>query len=208
LIAISFLFGGGAIVSLLVHLIPLLEDRGLTPMVAASAASAMSVAAVLGRVAAGFCLDRIFAPRIAAASFTLPIVACVGLVAMPVNVAWPFISAVLFGFALGAEYNLVSYLSARYFGLKSYGVIYGVMFGAFSIGQATLPAIIGKIYDIEGTYRGALILLAGAFFISAGLLQFLGRYPDWSGKGEDRAPRTPERQPANLGPLIPRTPAE
>jgi MFS family permease len=180
LIAVSFLLAGGAIVSLLVHLIPMLEDRGLTPLVSASAASSMSVAAIVGRIGAGYCLDRVFAPRISAVSFALPTIACIGLVLMPANTVWSFISAIFFGFALGAEYNLVAYISSRYFGLKSFGVIYGVMFGIFSLGQAILPPLIGKIYDVHGSYTIALIVIGTAFFCSAALLQFLKPYPDWT----------------------------
>jgi MFS family permease len=151
----------------------------------------MSIAAVVGRLSAGFFLDRIFAPRIAAAWFAPPIIACAGLVVMPANTAWPYISAVFFGFALGAEYNLISYLSARYFGFKSYGSIYGALFAVFCVGQAVLPPLIGEIHRVEGSYRTGLIVLAGSFFISAGLLQFLGRYPDWGGDRQNQPPEKP-----------------
>jgi hypothetical protein len=196
LIAISFIFGGGAIVSVMVHLIPLLTDRGLSAISAAGAASSMSIAAVVGRISAGYSLDRIFAPRIAAVFFAFPIVGCVGLIAMPVNPVWPYVSAVLFGFALGAEYNLISYLSARYFGFKAYAVIYGLLFAAFCAGQAILPPIIGIMYEFEGNYQNALEVLAGSFFVSAGILQFLRAYPDWGGEDTNSAGTTLRATPA------------
>jgi MFS family permease len=179
LIAVSFVLGGGVIVSLVVHLIPLLRDRGLSPLAAAAAASSMSVSAVFGRVSAGYYLDRIFAPRIAAAAFVLPIVACIGLLAMPGSVSWPFVAAVLFGFAMGAEYNLISFLAARYFGFKAHGMIYGLLFAAFCIGQATLPPFLGVLHQHYDSYRIALYVLIGGFFLSAALLQFLSAYPSF-----------------------------
>jgi MFS family permease len=95
------------------------------------------------------------------------------------NAYWAFASGALIGLALGAEYNLMSYLSARYFGFKRYGVIYGAIFGSFCLGQAVSPPVVGKIYAATGSYRVALMILAVCFLVSAVLLQLCGSYPDW-----------------------------
>ena len=186
LMAISFPIGGGAMVSMVVHYVPLLMDRGLSPMGAASGASMMSIGAVVGRVSAGFFLDRVFAPRIAAIVFTPAILGCIGLVLLPTNFPEALIFALLFGLALGAEGNLISYLASRYFGFKSFGLVYGVQFGLFATGCGLMPILIGKLYQIGGNYQVALIFLASCYFLSATLLQFCGRYPVWRNLDEDR----------------------
>jgi nitrate/nitrite transporter NarK len=178
LMAISFAFGGGGLVGLIVHFIPMLMDNGLTPLTAASAASALSIAAIVGRLAGGVAMDRVFAPRIAAVAFVCPIIACAALTLAPGDVGWAFASGALIGLALGAEYNLMSYLSARYFGFRQYGVIYGAIFGAFTLGQAVSPPVVGYLYAETGNYRIALMALSVCFLLSALFLQLCGRYPD------------------------------
>jgi len=179
IIAISFLLGGGAIVGLIVHLIPILIERGLRPMQAAGAASLMSLAAVLGRVSAGFLLDRVFAPRLMLIAFIPPILACLDLLFLPATAIGGFVAAGFVGLALGAEANMISYLTARYFGFRSYGLVYGVLFGVFSIGSALLPPLLGEIFQRTGSYHLALFGVTACYFTSAAVLQFCGPYPAW-----------------------------
>jgi hypothetical protein len=44
----------------------------------------------------------------------------------------PRFGALLCGAALGGEIDLMSFLVSRYFGLRSYGKIFGTMFGIFA----------------------------------------------------------------------------
>jgi MFS family permease len=172
----SFPLAGATIVSMVVHLIPLLQEHQLAPMAAAGAASMMSIGAVVGRLGEGFFLDRVFAPRIAAVTFTPPILACLGLLLLPVNLAIALCYALMFGVAMGAEVNLVSYLCSRYFGLRSFGSIYGIQFCGFTLGCALGPPLAGMIYQLHGNYRTMLLVWVGGYFCSALLLQFCGRY--------------------------------
>jgi MFS family permease len=181
LMLFSFPVAGAAILGMVVHLIPLLHERGLTPMAAAGGASMMSIGAIAGRLGEGVFMDRVFAPRIAAVTFTAPILACLGLLMLPVNMVTALVYAFMFGIALGAELSLVSYLCSRYFGLKCFGLVYGVQFSMFTIGCALGPPLVGVMYQLHGNYRIPLIVLACSYFFSAMLLQFCGRYPNWQG---------------------------
>jgi MFS family permease len=158
-------------------MIPILLDRGLAPMRAATAMSLLSLGAVAGRLGTGFLLDRVPAPIIGAGIFALPIVACIILLTMPATLPVAFLSAACFGFAVGAELDLTAYITARYFGIGSYGTIYGLMGAIYAGGGASLPPIMGQIYDRQGSYTGAIVLLGCLFFSSAAVLQFL-RVPD------------------------------
>jgi len=198
LMAISFLFGGGGLVGLIVHFIPMLIDNGMSPLAAASAASVLSIAAIIGRIAGGLAMDRFFAPRIAGIAFIGPILACGILVVAPEDAKSAFAAGALVGLALGAEYNLMSYLSARYFGFKQYGVIYGAIFGSFTFGQAIMPPVVGDLYGATGNYRIALILLGLCMFISAALMQLCGRYPEWGNQDSPEIEDSPETLSAGL----------
>jgi MFS family permease len=62
------------------------------------------------------------------------------------------IAIVLLGFAGGVEVDLLAYLVARYIGVRNYGVVYGTIFGLFSIGAGAGPTLLGYAYDRTGSY--------------------------------------------------------
>src|SRR5262249_15407067 len=70
---IAFFLGGVAINGTLSHVVALLGDRGIPLQVAASSLGTAGLALILGRVAAGWCLDRFNGPIIAATCFAIPI---------------------------------------------------------------------------------------------------------------------------------------
>jgi MFS family permease len=130
---------------MVVHMMPLLRDAGLALPQAAGIASPIGVGVILGRVLIGWAIDRIFAPYIACLVFIATACGCVllnlgGAQAAPV-------AAFLIGFALGAEIDLIAYLTVRDFGLRNCGFIYGSIYSMFSIGAAAGPAIVGKMFE-------------------------------------------------------------
>jgi predicted MFS family arabinose efflux permease len=83
----------------------------------------------------------------------------------------------LLGFAGGVEGDLLSYLIARYLGVRSYGAVYGTIFGLFALGAGAGPALIGYAYDQLGSYSQILVTCALLLVLAATLLLALGRYP-------------------------------
>jgi MFS family permease len=98
------------------------------------------------------------------------------------------------GFASGAETDLVAYLAGRYFGMKSYGQIYGVQYMAFGLMAALSPTLYGWVRDTTGSFDPMLLAAAIMFLVGAFLLLLLGPYPDFS-----RNPTTPNRTASSEG---------
>jgi OFA family oxalate/formate antiporter-like MFS transporter len=78
----------------------------------------------------------------------------------------------LIGANYGANLSLFPSLTKDFFGLKNFGVNYGLVFTAWGFGGFILPLLAGKMYDIHKTfdiaYYGACILLvlaAGTVFL-------------------------------------------
>jgi cyanate permease len=71
--------------------------------------------------------------------------------------------------SLGAEIDLLGYLTSRYFGLQRFGRLFGVMFAGFLLGAAPGPVIYGAVFDAWGNYvpalSGAAILLVLAALV-------------------------------------------
>ena len=83
----------------------------------------------------------------------------------------------MIGLAAGAELDMLAFMTARYFGMKNYGAIYGVQFGFFAVGSGFAPAIFGAVFDNVGGYGPILLISAVCFVVGSVLLLLLGRYP-------------------------------
>lgn len=160
--------------SLVVHLVPMLRDAGLAAPQAARIASIIGIGVILGRVGIGWAIDRLFAPYVAATIFAVTAGGCALLATDGASQA-P-IAAFLIGFALGAEVDLLAYLTSRYFGLRYYGFLYAMVYAFFWIGIALGPAITGQLYDAFGDYQIALWMIVLMLILGAAASLSLPRF--------------------------------
>lgn len=160
---------------LLSNLVPMLIDRGMENASAANVAAMLGLAILVSRAVIGYFLDRFFAPRVAIVSILLStigvIMLAMGIVGVPV-----YLAALLIGLSIGTEFDLLAYLTTRYFGLSSFGMIYGLMFSAFLVGTSFGPPIFGASFDHYGSYINVLILCSILLIVSVGLFLLLPKY--------------------------------
>jgi predicted MFS family arabinose efflux permease len=154
-----------------VHLVPILTDRGISPIAAASRASLVGVAVIATRVLIGAALDRLSARWVGATILLAAAMAAILLTGATAQSS--LIAAVLLGAGLGAEIDLIAFLCARDFGLAAYGRAYGVIYGATLLGAGAGPFGFGLIADQGGGYAPALAASAVALALAAVLLLFL-----------------------------------
>jgi MFS family permease len=157
------------------HISALLTDRAISPESAALAVSAMGGAVLAGRLITGCLLDRFFAPR---AAFCLFIISALGtvLLAGGNSLTRGITPAALIGFGMGGEGDVTPYLLSRYFGLRSFSTFYGLSWTAYAIAGAAGPIIMGRAFDLTGSYRKLLLQLSLATLAAASLLLLLPRY--------------------------------
>lgn len=173
---VAFLLIGLSVTSVQIALPQLLTDRGVDPMLAASALSAVAIALIFGRVAAGWLMDRFFAPRVAIAFLAGPIVAIL-LLAAGASGPFAFVAGLLTGLAAGAEVDVTAYLTSRYFGLRFFSGIYAWYYGAYSLGAGFGPLLTAAARDNLGSYTEALYGHATLLAVAAVLLAGLPRFP-------------------------------
>lgn len=167
----------------IVHLVPLLTDRGLSAQSAALTASLAGGAALIGRVGIGYLLDRFFAPYVAVwffCGFALGLFllwsgAVGGLV---------FVAVMLVGLGVGAELDVMPYVVSRYFGLRAFGEIYSYAFAIFTLGGVVGPPLMGAGFDATGSYSLVLGTFIIAALTAAGLMCGLGPYRVWEAAPE------------------------
>lgn len=163
---------------LLLHFVPMLVDRGISAENAAFAASSVGITIMIVRVLIGYLMDRIFAPYVACACFVLSAIG-IGILATGVTDYRVYIAAVLIGFSIGAEIDLLAFMTGRYFGLKHFGRIYGLLFASMMIGVSIGPYVYGLCFDITGSYMPVLSLSCLLVISVAIVTGLLPGYPDF-----------------------------
>ena len=180
LLAISFFCVALAVSGTTAHIIPLMGDMGVPPAAAAAAVSVTGLALIMGRLVAGYMLDRFFGPYVALFFFIAPFVG-IGLLLLPSSIPVAIVAVMLVGLGVGAEVDLIAYLMSRYFGLGSFGEIYGYLFAVFMLGCGIGPYVMGVIFQHNGSYDGALMIFMAALMIACFLVMQLGPYRFASG---------------------------
>ena len=159
------------------NLIPAMTDAGMSSSEAATVMSVFGVSIIVGRVTVGYLIDRFWAPGVALAALSLPVIGCF-LLLDPSSFFWAAVAALLIGFAAGAELDLMSFLTARYFGLAHYAKIYSVLYMSLAICSGTAPMLFAKVYDLTANYDIGFYAAAVLFALGGLLVLTLGPYPD------------------------------
>ncbi len=158
-----------------IHLPAILTDQGSSGPLAAFASSLFGVGLFLGRVGCGYLLDEFFAPRVAALLFAA---VAIGIVFLGLGHAvWSAcLAALLVGLGIGAEVDIIAYLTSRYFGLRSYGAIFGLIWAVFGIAGGLGAYLMGLGFDKTGSYLVPLIGFFCAAVLATLLIASLGPY--------------------------------
>lgn len=159
------------------NLYPLLLERGIAQASATSALAALAISVTAGRVLSGFLLDRLWAPTVCAV-LVLPTVAALCLLAIPGLGGGVVVGAVVtLGLVAGAEFDLVAFMTARYFGQRHFSELYGIQYAAFGVGAGSAPAAYGALHDRVGGYGPTIQLSIALLLVAVAVIFTLGRYP-------------------------------
>ena len=164
-----------AVLGLIVHYLPILTEGGIDRIQAAEMAAIIGIASLVGRLCTGFLLDRLRGSYVGAIAFLLPLAGCLIIMLAGGDMFALFLASALIGLSLGAEIDVIVYLTTRYFGLKSFGALYGGLLAALSVGTATGPLLAAWIFDQNGSYAAFLWLTIGAMLASSIALVTLPR---------------------------------
>lgn len=156
------------IIALVVHFVPILTDRGADPLKAAGIASLVGIFSIVGRLGTGLLLDRFRGSLVGAVAFLLPAIGCLSLLLAGDEFLGQAVAAALIGLTLGAEVDVIVYLTTQHFGLKTFGGLYGGLLTALSIGTATGPLGAAAIFDEFGNYT-IFLWLTIAFMVASSI---------------------------------------
>ena len=174
LFAASLFFAFG-IFALVVHFVPIATARGVAPIEAAGLASLIGVFSIVGRLGTGYLLDRLRGSIVGAAVFLLPVVGGLLLIGDGVDAMRLAVAAALIGLTLGAEIDVITYLTSSYFGVRNFGALYGGLFMALAAGAAAGQFAASYIFDNSGGYAPFLWITIALMLVSSVCLASLPR---------------------------------
>jgi len=151
------------ITAVITHVMPYLSSLGMSRSRAALVATSIPLLSIIGRFGFGW-LGDIFDKRYVMAGIFVLMGA--GLLAFSyVQVTWlifPFL--VLFPLTWGAMV-LRGSMIREYFGMASFGRVFGMMTGIATVGRLMGPSLAGWTYDTLGSYQPIWLIFAGMAII-------------------------------------------
>lgn len=176
-LAVAFALIGMSFYAIVPNIVYILTKTAhLSHAEVAQVQAAGGVAVLFGRIFFGYLLDRVHAPYVG----VLTVVMSASCALIYGNVSGHtviFIAAILSGFAIGGETDLLPYLASRYFGTKSVSKIFGWFLFAFFLGATVGPTAFAQISAAYNSVTTPLFMLAILQIIPALLFLSLGPYP-------------------------------
>jgi MFS family permease len=147
------------LLTVIVHIVPHAMDLELTPPTAVGVLSTIGFVSMLGRIVIGTANDKIGGKRSLVICFILLLCSLFWL--HVASEAWMlFLFAVIYGFAHGGFFTVMSPMIAEFFGTGSHGVLFGMVLASGTLGGAAGPLMAGRAFDVTGSYRIAFLVLA------------------------------------------------
>ena len=156
----------GAINAVIQHFILVMKDSGYSATTAARFLSILLASSLGGRVLVGYFADR-FKKKNTMALFYLLLGAAIPLLYIAHRPVAALAFAIVFGFAMGADYMLIPLVTAECFGIASLGKLLALIIMGYSIGQWLAPWMAGRIFDTYHSYGLAWTTLSIASLLGA-----------------------------------------
>jgi MFS family permease len=158
-----------------VHIVPGAMDTGISAGGAAGILSVINLAGIAGSSSSGTILDRIGSWLGLLIAILLVLVGLFLLLSF--KDIWAFyVFAVIYGVGWGIILTARSVIPADLFGLRSYGVIMGILLLFHTLGGTTGPIVAGYIFDVSQHYQLAFILITGFCALNIALTFMLKKW--------------------------------
>ena len=161
------------IVTLTVHLGPMLADRGFSLQTVGWVVSTYTGVGALFTLIGGYVGDRV---PIRWALFGFSVVQAVSVVVLLAahSLLIAYLGSVLLGIGFGGRTPLTTAIRGVYFGRKAFASITGVSMIPMNVMLLVFPLFAGIMFDLEGSYTVPFTALAAVSFAGAALFLPLG----------------------------------
>jgi len=169
LLWVMFACGAGVGLMVIGKLKPIVQNANSIVWFAPLCLACLAIGNAAGRILAGMLSDKIGRTNTMLMVFLCQACVMVGLIFVG-TVAWVvFFLSILAGFNYGANLSVFPSAIKDLFGLKNFGINYGIVFTAWGFGGVVLPIMAGKVADATGNFNLAYIIAAICLLIAAAL---------------------------------------
>jgi MFS family permease len=170
--------GAGGMTAVFTHVVPILRERHVSLGQSTQVLAVFALVTAVWQAASGLLLDRLRTPRIIIPMYAIAIA---GLILLQMaHSQWQLLLAgALMGIGLGGEYAALPYFISRYFGLRHYGAITGMMYSVVMLIQGVAPTIMDASFDRLGTYDLSMVVTVGALAMGMALFSLLPPPDAW-----------------------------
>ncbi|MFC1822135.1 MFS transporter [Thermodesulfobacteriota bacterium] len=150
--------------TILMHIVQHTIDLGISATKAANILSIIGASSIGGRLVMGAASDRV-GNKIALTFCLLFLLAGLTLLQFSFGF-WMFcLFATVHGFAHGGFFSLNSPIIAWLFGMKSHGLLFGILIFISTIGGSIGPILAGYLFDRTESYQALFLILTGLTII-------------------------------------------
>ena len=168
-ICLTYLATMFCLLIIMVHIVPHATDIGISSTTAAGILSAIGGISMAGRFITGIAIDRI-GNRLSMIICFILLISALMWMQLARELWMLFLFAVVYGFAHGGLFTVISPIVAEYFGLRTHGALFGIVFFSSMVGGAIGPVIAGHIFDTTGSYSLAFWICTAVAAIALGLI--------------------------------------
>jgi OFA family oxalate/formate antiporter-like MFS transporter len=158
------------------HIAAYAREQGISLVLAAFTASALSVFNALGRPGSGGLSDKIGRAKTMLILFGIQGIVMIAFPHFAKSFTTICIGAAIIGFNFGANFALFPSATADFFGTKNLGVNYGLVFTSYGAGGILGPILAAIIYDATKSYVIAF-LIAGVLALIAASISLVLKPP-------------------------------
>jgi sugar phosphate permease len=179
LLLIGSLCSIGAIGAINQHMKLVFKDAGFTNQqelnrVWRDATFVILISSIAGRLLIGYLADKLSMKHVMTSTYVI-VAATIPMLLMVHPGQSPALFAVVFGFAMGADYMLIPLMAARQFGVNSLARAMAVILPVNTIGQTWVPELVSILRERAGNYGFALNVVLGIAVVGALSIAFLPR---------------------------------
>ena len=149
-----------SVATVLFHIVPIAIDLGISAANAANVLATVGLVSIAGRFVMGAAGDKIGTKPSLVICFLCLLSGLIWL-QLSTTLWMLLLFAVIYGFAHGGFFTLISPLLADFFGTRSHGAIFGVLTSVSAIGSALGPIMAGYMFDTTGSYQLVFLVLTG-----------------------------------------------
>lgn len=150
--------------AMIAHTVPLLTDSGLTRGNAVMVMTLIGIGGGCGHLLCGYLLDRTNTPRIA---MPFAVLALIGVLLLQYGSGYGVYLAAgaCLGAGITADSAVIAYFITRFFGIRAFGEVYGMLWAIAAIVSGLGPPLMGWVYDKTGSYQWGLTAVEGALLL-------------------------------------------